>query len=79
MWEVEGLLSITSGDFDGDDIDEIAVYTPNNAEDLEYGKGFVKVSIFEFDVKYKKLTLKQSIDLSSKTSPDEVCKLFNMV
>lgn len=74
MWEVEGLLSITAGDFDGDGIDEIAVYTPNNAEDLEYGKGFVTVGIFEFDLKSKKLAIKQYIDLSSKKSTNEVCE-----
>ena len=74
MWEVEGLLSITAGDFDGDGIDEIAVYTPNNAEDLEYGKGFVTLGIFEFDLKTKKLTTKEYIDLTSKTSSDEVCE-----
>lgn len=74
MWEVEGLLSITAGDFDGDGLDEIAVYTPNNEQDLEYGKGFVTVSIFEFDAAGKKITAKQQIDLSSKSSPSDVCE-----
>ena len=74
MWEVEGLLSITAGDFDGDGADEIAVYTPNNAADLEYGKGYLTLSIFEFDAKYRKISLKQSIDITSKTTPEEVCE-----
>lgn len=29
-WEIEGLLSMCAGDFDGDGCEEIAVYTPNN-------------------------------------------------
>lgn len=74
MWEVEGLLSITAGDFDGDGIDEIAVYTPNSAEDLMYGKCYITVGIFEFDLKNRKLSIKQYIDLTSKADPNEVCE-----
>ena len=74
LWEVEGLLSITAGDFDGDGVDEIAVYTPNNAADLQYGQGYVFVGIYEFDPQNKTLTLEYYIDLTSKLSSDEVCE-----
>lgn len=71
MWEFEGLLSVTAGDFDGDGIDEIAVYTPNNAdEDTSNGK-FVHISlgIFEFDKKTNTVTTKQYLDVSD----GEIC------
>ena len=71
MWEVEGLLSITAGDFDGDGYDEIAVYTPNNAD--PNSPTHVSVGIFEFDKSTKKLSTKQYIDLSSKAS-GEICE-----
>ncbi len=74
MWEVEGLLSVTAGDFDGDGIDEIAVYTPNSAEDRPYGQFSISVGIFEFDAKTKTLSTKQYIDLPSKLTANEVCE-----
>lgn len=36
-WEVEGLLSMCAGDFDGDGREELAVYTPNNKEETPSG------------------------------------------
>ncbi len=36
-WEVEGLLSMCAGDFDGDGCEEIAVYTPNNMAETPSG------------------------------------------
>ena len=76
MWEVEGLLSITAGDFDGDGYDEIAVYTPNNANETSSGSvhSNISVGIFEFDKISKKITTKQYIDLPSKSSSDEICE-----
>ena len=47
MWEVEGLLSVTSGDFDGDGVDEIAVYTPNNSGALSGKPNQIYMQIFE--------------------------------
>ncbi len=68
MWEVEGLLSVTSGDFDGDGVDEIAVYTPNNgAVDV---RTTIFVSIFEFDKNSNTVTKKQSIDLTAGETTD---------
>ena len=63
MWEVEGLLSVTSGDFDGDGVDEIAVYTPNTA--TFNVAATLDVSIFEFDKNSNEVTKKQSIDLTA--------------
>ena len=70
-WEVEGLLSITAGDFDGDGYDEIAVYTPNNADPNI--PTLVFLGVFEFDKANKKLSTKQYIDLSSKSN-GEICE-----
>ena len=68
MWEVEGLLSVTSGDFDDDGIDEIAVYTPNNGTvDV---KSTISVSIFEFSKSNNSVTKKQSIDLTAGETID---------
>jgi hypothetical protein len=36
MWLVEGLLSIATGDFDGDSEEEIAVYAPDNTAEYNY-------------------------------------------
>lgn len=76
MWEVEGLLSVTAGDFDGDGIDELAVYTPNNADETSSGSvhNHVTVGIFEFDPETNTVSTKQYIDLTSKASPDEICE-----
>ena len=40
MWKIEGLLSTTSGDFDSDGYDKIAIYTPNN-KDETYSKDLI--------------------------------------
>lgn len=76
MWEVEGLLSMSTGDFDGDGYDEIAVYTPNNVEETSSGSvhSDIYVRIFEFDASTNTITPKQSIDLTSKESSDEICE-----
>ena len=76
MWEVEGLLSITAGDFDGDGVDEIAVYTPNNAGETSSGSvhSNIAVGIFDVDVKNKTITTKQYLDLPSKAKTDEICE-----
>ena len=76
MWEVEGLLSITAGDFDGDSYDEIAVYTPNNASETSSGSvhSNISVGIFEVDVKNKKITTKQYLDLPSKDKATDICE-----
>ena len=76
MWEIEGLLSITSGDFDGDGVDEIAVYTPNNGDETSSGSkhNHISVGIFEFDKESKTVTTKQYLDLPSKEKADEVCE-----
>ena len=75
MWEVEGLLSVTSGDFDGDGIDEIAVYTPNNADRADGDiRSSISVGIFDVDVKNKKITTKQYLDLPSKTEGEQYCE-----
>lgn len=36
-YEVEGLLSMCAGDFDGDGKEELAVYTPNNLKETQSG------------------------------------------
>lgn len=75
MWEVEGLLSVTSGDFDGDGIDELAIYTPNSADKANGDiRANISVGIFDVDVKNKKVTTKQYIDLTSKTNADQICE-----
>ncbi len=76
MWEVEGLLSVTAGDFDGDGYDEIAVYTPNNASETSDGSvhSNISVGIFEVDVKNKKITTKQYLDLPSKDKATDICE-----
>lgn len=76
MWEVEGLLSITAGDFDGDGYDEIAVYTPNNANETSNGSvhSNISIGIFEFDKTTKKIITKQYLDLPSKSSTNEICE-----
>ena len=68
MWEVEGLLSVTSGDFDGDGVDEIAVYTPNNSGALSGKANQIYMQIFEFDALSNSITTKQHIDLASDVS-----------
>ncbi|MBQ6794606.1 MAG: hypothetical protein IJO83_00510, partial [Clostridia bacterium] len=72
MWEFEGLLSVTAGDFDGDGIDEIAVYTPNNADEDPVNNKFVHVSlgIFEFDKNTNTVTNKQYLDVAN----GEICR-----
>lgn len=76
MWEVEGLLSVTAGDFDGDGMDEIAVYTPNNASETSSGSvhSNISVGIFDVDVKNKKITTKQYLDLPSKDKATDICE-----
>ncbi len=76
MWEVEGLLSITAGDFDGDGVDEIAVYTPNNASETTSGSvhSNISVGIFDFDKESKSITTKQYLDLPSKSAPEDICE-----
>ncbi len=76
MWEVEGLLSVTAGDFDGDGIDEIAVYTPNNASETSSGSvhSNISVGIFDVDVKNKTITTKQYLDLPSKAKSTDICE-----
>lgn len=75
MWEVEGLLSVTAGDFDGDGIDELAIYTPNSADKANGDiRANISVGIFDVDVKNKKVTTKQYIDLTSKTNADQICE-----
>lgn len=68
MWEVEGLLSVTSGDFDGDGVDEIAVYTPNNSGALSGKASQIYMQIFEFDATSKSIKSKKYIDLASDVS-----------
>ena len=76
MWEAEGLLSVSAGDFDGDGIDEIAVYTPNNANETTSGSvhSNISVGIFEFDKTTKAISLKRYLDLASKSSTEEICE-----
>ena len=75
MWEVEGLLSVTAGDFDGDGVDEIAVYTPNNR--LETADKSVHnnlyVTIFEFERATNTVIPRQTIDITSKENPGDSC------
>ncbi|MBR5218944.1 MAG: hypothetical protein IKV89_04350, partial [Clostridia bacterium] len=68
MWEVEGLLSVTSGDFDGDGVDEIAVYTPNNSGAASGKASQIYMGIFEFDAASKSITSKKYIDLATDVS-----------
>ena len=68
MWEVEGLLSVTSGDFDGDGVDEIAVYTPNNSGAKKAEACQIYMGIFEFDAASKSITSKKYIDLATDVS-----------
>ena len=68
MWEVEGLLSVTSGDFDGDGVDEIAVYTPNNSAAKNAKACQIYMGIFEFDAASKSITSKKYIDLATDVS-----------
>ena len=71
MWEIEGLLSVTAGDFDGDSVDEIAVYTPNNMyEYIQFiqgkaGQTDITVSIFEFDADAKSLEFKDKYNIGT--------------
>lgn len=37
-WELEGLINLTAGDFDGDGCEELAVYAPNNSDEVESTK-----------------------------------------
>ena len=67
MWEVEGLLSLTAGDFDGDGVDELAVYTPNNImEYMNIGtkRNDVSIRIFEFDAENKTIEQKEKLDIT---------------
>ena len=76
MWEAEGLLAITAGDYDGDGIDEVAVYTPNNSDETSSGSvhSNISVGIFDVDVKNKKITTKQYLDLPSKDKATDICE-----
>ena len=44
-WALEGLLSMSTGDFDGDGCEEVAVYTPNNKDETTSGSTPVSLQI----------------------------------
>ena len=75
MWLVEGLLSITTGDFDGDGSEEIAVYAPDN--EFEYygreNRNKLEIKIFSYDPKNRSLTQKQVIDLADMGDTGKTC------
>lgn len=55
---VEGLINIAAGDFDGDGMEELAVYAPNNSDEVEtqvvdeegnYPKNQLSIKIYDMD------------------------------
>lgn len=75
MWEIEGLLSMAAGDFDGDGVDEIAIYAPDNYHETSDGStpGDLWIGIIEYDAKAKRADTRRLIDLSAK-GYQEVCE-----
>ncbi len=49
MWGIDGYLSISSGDYDGDGMDELAIYGPDNIDESN-GSGPCKLRIWICDV-----------------------------
>ncbi len=70
-WELKGLLNLCAGDFDGDGSEELAVYTPNNSDEVETGQDTpnkLEVKIYNLDLPDfgKELTpeLEKTIDIT---------------
>ena len=74
MWLVEGLLSIATGDFDGDSREEIAVYAPDNSEEFNGRDGNkLEIKIYSYDPEENKLTEEQVIDLTDMGNTGKTC------
>ena len=75
VWDMEGLVSIDAGDFDGDGKEELAVYVPNNYIETKSGSVSAEfyVDIFKIDVENKSVTTTQYINLSSLLG-NEICE-----
>lgn len=75
VWDLEGLVSIDAGDFDGDGEEELAVYLPNNYSETKNGYVCAEyyVDIFKIDVENKSVTTKQYINLASLLG-NEICE-----
>ena len=67
--DFDGIISVTAGDFDGDDKDELAIYTPNNYNETQDGKTPADISlcIFDVDVTAKTVSQKQKINIGDGT------------
>ncbi len=73
-WEVLGLINLAAGDFDGDGIDELAIYAPNNSDSVESTKApwtpaREEIRIYDIDVE-KDTTLREPtkiIDITAGT------------
>ncbi len=76
VWDLEGLIAIKAGDFDGDGKDELAIYTPNNYKETSSGSihADIFVNIYKIDVNSKSVSNTQTIDLSSRSSAGEICE-----
>ena len=74
MWLVEGLLSIATGDFDGDSEEEIAVYAPDNTAEYNYqGNSKIEIKIYSYDPEKEKITEEQVIDLTDMGDTGKTC------
>ena len=55
LYSVRGLIGVEAGDFDGDGIDELAIYAPNNSDEVEttqqpWEPNRLEVKIYDIDV-----------------------------
>ena len=74
MWLVEGLLSVATGDFDGDGNDEIAVYAPDNSDEYNGADhNELKIKIYSYDTKEREIIEEQSIDLTDMGNTGKTC------
>ncbi|MBR5535666.1 MAG: hypothetical protein IKU60_03360 [Clostridia bacterium] len=74
MWLVEGLLSIATGDFDGDSEEEIAVYAPDNTDEYNgQGNSKIEIKIYSYDPEKEEITEEQVIDLTDMGDTGKTC------
>ncbi|MDE6252767.1 MAG: fibronectin type III domain-containing protein [Lachnospiraceae bacterium] len=76
-WAIEGLLSMCTGDFDGDGCEELAVYTPNNKEETVDGSiaNTQQIKIYKLGSAPTKLSEPQQvIDIAKVGDAREDCQ-----
>ena len=84
---VEGLINVTAGDFDGDGMEELAVYAPNNSDEVEtqvadaegnYPKNQLSLKIKERKLQYKTFRLHVRFDRILEATHKQFLELFDI-